>query len=266
MVETTRPGRVEGKVALVTGAGGGIGRAAATALAAEGAAVCCLDIDGSAAAATARTLAEGGADASHASVDVTDEDSLRAAAVQARERFGHLDTVFANAGVPGAGTALGTDRQEWDHVLAVNLTGVWLTVKTALPHLLDTGGGSVIATSSIGGLVGVRNLAPYAAAKAGVIGLIRQVAVEYGPQGVRANVITPGTVRTPLTEDTFRDAGLGSSDEDLDDLMRRAARRYPLRRLGKVDEVAGTVVHLASDESAWTTGSVVVIDGGLTAS
>ena len=144
-------------------------------------------------------------------------------------------------------------------MIAVNLTGVWLSMRAVLPAMLEAGQGSIITQASTGGLVGVPGIASYAAAKGGVIALTRQVAVDYGRHGIRVNSICPGTVRTPLVEQTLRERGLDES------AMLDAARDYPMKRLGTVDEIASLALFLASDEASWITGATFAADGGYTA-
>lgn len=258
-------GRLEGKVAIVTGAGAGIGRAAATRFAAEGARVACADVAPGHAEETAAAIAANGGTAFGAGVDVQDSAQLDELVARARDELGGLHVLYANAGVGGVGTAIDTDEAEWHRVLGVNLTGVWLSCRAVLPHLVAAGGGSIVTQASIGGLRGVPAVAAYAAAKAGVIGLTRQMALDFGPSGVRVNAIAPGTVPTQLVQDIWASgAGLVSAP-NLDEQVAKAAALYPLRRVGTPDDIANLALFLASDESSWVTGAVYVVDGGKTA-
>lgn len=257
--------RLVDKVAIVTGAGSGIGRAAASRFATEGAAVVCADVkDGQ---TTADAIKAGGGRAVGLDVDVTVADDTERMAATALEEFGRIDALYANAGIAGTGTALDCTPEMWDRVMAVNLTGVWLSMRAVLPDMTDRGSGSIINQASIGGLVGVPGIAPYAAAKAGVIGLTRQAAIDFGGANVRINAIAPGTAPTPLVTETYEQrAGItGKADPDPDAALQRAAQRYPLNRLGTVDEIANIALFLASDEASFVTGSVYVVDGGMTA-
>jgi NAD(P)-dependent dehydrogenase (short-subunit alcohol dehydrogenase family) len=260
-------GRLAGKVAVITGAGSGLGRASALRFAIEGAAVLCADVDRAGAERVAAEIVAAGGRARGVEVDVTLEpDTERMAEVAARE-FGRIDILFANAGIAGVGSIASTSRETWDRVLAVNLTGVWLCSKAVLPCMQSQGGGSVINQASIGGLVGFSGIMPYAAAKAGVVGMTRQAAVEYAAQNIRFNAICPGTVVTPLVTRTYEERGgiaMGSR-QTLEEALQANAARYPLGRLGTVDDVAGMAVYLASDEARWVTGAVFTVDGGYTA-
>lgn len=260
-------GRLHGKVAIVTGAGSGLGRASALRFAREGARVVCADADAGAAASAAAEIASAAGMAIGVQVDVTRDDDVQRMADEAVRAFGGIDVLFANAGIAGVGSVASTTRDTWDRVIAVNLTGVWLCSKAVLPAMQARGGGSVINQASIGGMVGFSGITPYAAAKAGVIGLTRQAAVEYAPIGIRFNAICPGTVVTPLVVRTYEERGgiaIGSG-QTFDEAMRANAARYPMGRLGTPDDVAGMAVFLASDEAAWITGGTFVVDGGYTA-
>ena len=259
--------RLRGKVALITGAGSGLGRASALRFAAEGAAVAVVDRDATAASGVAAEITAAGRRAVGVAADVTSSDDCRAMTAAAIGEFGHLDIVFANAGISGTGSAADLDVGAWDRVLAVNLTGVWLTSRYALPHMLERGAGVVLNQASVGGLVGIPGIFPYTAAKGGVIAMTRQMAVEYGPRGIRVNAICPGTIYTPLVQ-ASRDAVTAPGSAagiDVDEANAAAAQRFPLRRLGEVDDVAALAVFLASDEANWITGGIYPVDGGRSA-
>jgi NAD(P)-dependent dehydrogenase (short-subunit alcohol dehydrogenase family) len=194
--------------------------------------------------------------------DVTRADSLQRAVAAACDAFGGVDVLHANAGVPGAGTALDTTPAEWRRALDVNLTGVWLSIRAALPAMIERGGGSIVTTASAAALAGVPGIAAYSAAKGGVVALTRQVAIDYAPRRVRANAICPGTVRTPLVERTYLDRA-GGDLAAAEAQLRRGGREYPLGRLGRPEEVAALVAFLASDDAAWITGAAYPVDGGV---
>jgi len=258
--------RLVGKRTIVTGAGSGIGNEAARLFAAEGARVLCADIDE---AAALETAAEIGDSAIGLQVDVSRAADCAAMVERAVEAFGGLDVVYANAGIAGAGRAGDVAMEDWDRVIAVNLTGVWLSIKDAIPHLIEAGGGSLVLQASVGGVIGVPGIAPYAAAKAGVIGLAKQMAVDYGPDNIRVNAICPGTVPTPLVRATYERRGgfaaVADVDPDagIDEMIAAAAVRNPLGRLGTTGDIANLALYLASDESSWVTGTAITIDGGM---
>jgi NAD(P)-dependent dehydrogenase (short-subunit alcohol dehydrogenase family) len=257
--------RLLDKTAVVTGAGSGIGAASARMFAAEGASVLCVDINGAAAEGTAQAIVAQGGKALAASADLARADQAEAMTNRALEAFGHIDVIYACAGIAGAGTAMDTPLEQWDRVIGVNLTSKWLSFRYALPSMVERGSGSIIVQASIGGIVGVPGIFPYAAAKGGCIAMVKQAAVEYGPKGIRVNAIAPGNVPTPLVIRSYEEGGGMTADApDVAEGLRRAAERYPLRRLGKVEEVAHLATYVASDESSWTTGHVFVIDGGVT--
>jgi NAD(P)-dependent dehydrogenase (short-subunit alcohol dehydrogenase family) len=260
-------GRLSGKVAIVTGAGSGLGRASALRFASEGAAVLCADLNEASAAEVVAQIETRHGAARCLRVDVTQAADTEHMAAFALQAFGRIDVLLANAGIAGVGSVTTTTEQVWERVLAVNLTGVWLSNKAVVPAMEAQGGGSVINQASIGGLVGFSGILPYAAAKAGVIGLTRQAAIEYGAKNIRFNAICPGTVVTPLVTRTYEERGgiAMGSQQSLDEALQANAKRYPLQRLGTVDDVAAMALYLASDESQWVTGGVFPVDGGYTA-
>jgi NAD(P)-dependent dehydrogenase (short-subunit alcohol dehydrogenase family) len=245
--------RLEGKVALVTGAASGLGRASALRFASEGASVACVD----------REVAEAPAGGLALAADVTDEASIEAAVAATLERFGRVDVLYANAGVPSAGQVHETSLGEWQRVLDVNLTGVFLTARAVLGDMLARGSGSILLQASVGGITGVRGIAAYAASKGGVAALAQQMAADYSERGIRVNAICPATILTPLVEAVYRERA-GSEEQAAADLADRA-RDFPLGHMGGVEDVANLALFLASDEAKWITGAVYPVDGGATA-
>ncbi len=258
--------RLRGKTALITGAASGIGAATAHRFAQEGAAVIVADlIDPS---GVARELVDAGGRALAVEADVTSAESLAAAVEAGLGAFGRIDVLFANAGIAGLGTTLECDPNDWSRVIDVNLTGAWLTMRAVLPTMIAQGSGSIILQASVAGIIGVRGIASYSASKAGVIGLARSTAVEVAASGIRVNALAPGTSPTPLVLDTFSTlVGRGGrADEDRTrEAMEREQQRYPMGRFGELDEIAAVALFLASDDSSWVTGTVQVVDGGLSA-
>jgi len=239
-------GRFVGKRALVTGAGSGIGEAVARALNREGASVCLVDLraDG-----VRQLAAELGAGASWAQLDVREEQEMDEAMVG-------LDVLVNVAGVGSTSTAPDTPLAVWEDVFAVNVRGTFLCCKHAIPDMIRRGGGSIVNIASIAGLVGLRNRAAYCASKGAVIALTRALAIDHVADHIRVNAVCPGTVDSPWVRRLVDNTG-----ESLDALR----ARQPMGRLGTPDEIAEAVLYLASEASAFTTGSALVIDGGLTA-
>lgn len=246
------------KVALITGGGGALGRASAIRFAEEGARVVIADLDLKRAQAVA---AEIGADALAVEADVTQPEDCKGMVLAARERFGRLDLVFANAGIGGERYEfVDLPIQEWDRVLAVNLRGIVLTCQAAVPALIDAGGGAIVLMgSSTGGWDAIRGSGPYMASKEAVKGLARNLALELARYQIRVNAVCPGIIETPLS---FRQAE--SDPEAWREFFARFARRIPLRRVGQPEDVAATVAFLASDDARHITGAALLIDGGQT--
>jgi 2-keto-3-deoxy-L-fuconate dehydrogenase len=241
-------GRFGGKRALVTGAGSGIGAAVARKLHEEGAEVVLADANG---AAVAELAGELGARARGLELDVRDEGQV-AEALDGAE----LDVLANVAGIGSTTAAPETSLAVWEDVFAVNARGTFLCCKHAIPAMARRGGGSIVNVGSVAGLVGLRNRAAYCASKGAVVALTRALAVDHAGDGVRVNVVCPGTVDTPWVRRLVEEVG-----ESLDELR----ARQPLGRLGTPEEIADAVLYLASDAAAFVTGTVLVVDGGLTA-
>lgn len=253
--------RVEGKTALVTGAAKGIGEAIARRLAEEGAKVLVADVDIAAGRRVAQAINDAGGEAAFLPLDVADEANVRSAFMEAENRFGPVTVLVNNAGVAGPNKP--TDeltREEWDALMAVNVTGVFLCTKHAIPQMRRAGGGSIVNLSSIYGIIGAADLPPYHASKGAVRLMTKNDALLYAKEGIRVNSVHPGYIWTPLVaalgaEHPGGEAGLR---QDLD-------ARHPVGHVGEPDDIAWGVVYLASDESKFVTGSELVIDGGYTA-
>jgi meso-butanediol dehydrogenase/(S,S)-butanediol dehydrogenase/diacetyl reductase len=247
-------GKLDGKVALVTGASGGIGAATARRFAAEGAAVVCADIDAARGELVEKELTERGARAVFQRCDVAELAQVEAAVALAVSRFGSIDVLFNNAATSTGGYVADLDPAGWDKSLRVMLTAALYGMKAAIPHMLRQGGGAIVSTSSVYGLVGAVGAAPYAAAKAGLINLTRTAAVEYGRKHIRVNAICPGCVETPMLEAVLR-TGLTTRE--------KLASMHAIGRTIRPEEVASLALFLACDESSAITGQAIAIDGGL---
>lgn len=249
-------GRLESKVAIVTGAAGGIGRAMVQALAREGAAVVAADVDEARLDETARK-ADG--DVTTRPTDVSDSADVKALVELALERHGKLTTICNNAAISIPGTVVEIDEDDFSRTIDVNLRGVFLGCRHAIPALLENGGGSIINTGSVNSLVAEPFLSAYCASKGGVLMLTKAIALDYARQGVRCNCICPGWVDTPINYPHAERMG------GLDQVLATLPDWQPVGRQGEPGEIAAAAVYLASDESAFMTGSAFVIDGGMTA-
>jgi NAD(P)-dependent dehydrogenase (short-subunit alcohol dehydrogenase family) len=248
-------GRLDGKVVVITGAGGGIGREAAILFSEEGASVCVADVSAEQGEQTAAACRE----AFFQPVDVADSESVEAMYAATVERYGGIDVLYNNAGIMPADEAsiLDTAPEAWDRVVDVNAKGVYLSCKHGIPRLLDRGGGSVINVASFVALVGAAtSQIAYTASKGAVLSLTRELAVEFARRGVRVNALCPGPVETPLLMRLF--------EEDPAAYERRRVH-LPMGRLANAREIALGALFLASDESSYVTGATFMVDGGLTA-
>jgi NAD(P)-dependent dehydrogenase (short-subunit alcohol dehydrogenase family) len=248
---------LKGKVALVTGGGRGLGEAICRTLAGAGAAVVAADVRTDLAEKLAGQLRDGGANALAVRLDVGDESEAQEVVRRVAEQFGRLDVLVNNAGTDVTLPLEELSFADFDRVLRTNLRGPFVLSKAAFPVMRRQGGGVIINTSSVAGLVGVKNRAAYSASKMGVIGLTRSVAIDFIQDGIRANAICPGTVDTPSLRARIAASG------DPETARAQFIARQPMGRLGRAEEIAALAVYLASDESAYMTGSEIVIDGGL---
>lgn len=257
MSDDTHPGTsFDGKVALVTGAASGIGRATARRLGRAGAKVLVTDIDGEGAEDVAEAITSAGGEAGALSVDVSDPVQVTAMVDHVVERWGGLDLAFNNAGVSGTFAALADQTlADWERTLTINLTSVFLCLQAEIPAMLASGGGAIVNTSSAAGQMGFVNLPAYVASKHGVIGLTKSVALEFARKGVRVNAVCPGTVRTTMLE-AF--AGSMKAVEDMGTMA-------PIGRVGEPEEIAEAVVWLLSDAASFVTGQALAADGGVLA-
>ena len=246
-------GRVDGKVALVAGSGGGIGGAGAAGLAREGAAVLCADIDAAAAEATAARIRDAGGRANAFALDVRDRPAVDAAVTAAVSGFGHLDVLLDCAGVSQTASVLDLDPDEWNRVVAVNLTGMFHLGQAAAQQMVRQGsGGSIINVTSQLAEVARPERAAYVASKGGGRSLTQAMALELAPHGIRVNAIAPGPTLTGLTRSSYADP----------ERRRATIAQIPLGRLGEPEDIVGAILFLASDGSRWVTGSTVTVDGG----
>ncbi|MES2718403.1 MAG: SDR family NAD(P)-dependent oxidoreductase [Pseudomonadota bacterium] len=252
--------RLQGKVAVITGGSGGIGLATGRLFAAEGAQVVLVDLD--AARLQAAVAQIGSAAVSHQVADVSDEAQMRAALQAALALHGRLDVLFCNAGTEGRVAPLAEmPVEDFDRVMAVNVRGVFLGLKHALPVMQQQGGGSIIITSSVAGFKGGRHLAPYAASKHAVVGLMRSAVLETGASGVRINTIHPAPIDTRMMRSIEHGYAPGAEAA----AQQSISSRIPAGRYGTADEVAATALFLASDDSRYCTGGRYSVDGGMTA-
>lgn len=248
---------LQGKVALVTGGASGIGRAAAVALAAEGASVVVSDVNEPGGGETVSLITEGGGAALFVHADVSDAKDVEAMVAAAVNAFGGLDCAFNNAGIGGTLSRLPDKTEdEWDAVLSINLKGVWLCMKYEIPAILRRGGGAIVNMASLAGLNGFAHGSAYAASKHGVVGLTKSAALEYARQNLRVNAVCPGFVDTPMVR------GMIEAVPRMADVTQTTS---PMRRLGDPREVAEAVVWLCSAKASFVTGHALPLDGGATA-
>lgn len=250
--------RLENKVALITGGGSGIGRGIAEMFAQEGAKVIVLDVDVAGGQETAEKINGAGGEARFMRADISNAEDIQGAVSGVVATWGRLDVLVNNAGIVREGSVTETSIDDWDRVMGINLRGTFLCSRFALEPMIAQGAGAIINIGSVGGLRGSRGLAAYSTAKAGVINLTRQLAVDYGRHGIRVNCICPGTIVTPMHRIWY-------SPEEQEATLAEWSRNRPLNMAGEPTDIAYPAVYLASDEARFVTGSVIVVDGGATA-
>jgi NAD(P)-dependent dehydrogenase (short-subunit alcohol dehydrogenase family) len=250
--------RLKDKVAVITGAGSGIGRAIALLFAEEGAKVSIFDINSKDGLETEALIKKRDKEAMFIKVDVSKEEEVKKAFKSVIEKYKKLDILCNNAGISYSSPLINTDEKDWDRVLNINLKGVFLCSKHAIPELIKTSG-SIINISSIAGIIGLANETAYCASKGGVISLTKAMALELAPYKIRVNCICPGSTLTPMFENILKSTG------DYEKALKANIERIPLKRIGKPEDIAYAALYLASEESSYVTGSVLVVDGGWTA-
>ncbi|MFL5210779.1 MAG: SDR family oxidoreductase [Microvirga sp.] len=251
--------RLKGKVCIVTGGGSGIGRATCLLFAKEGARVVVADKRQQAAEGVAAEGAAAGATMLPTMMDVSRDDDAQRVVHQTVEAFGRLDVLVNNAGYGFAGTVVDTDEGAWDALMAVNVRGVYLCSKHAIPAMAKNGGGAIVNTASVVATVGIRNRAAYCASKGAVAALTRAIAIDHVAEGIRCNAVAPGTIDTPYFDEILRKSPVAA------DSRKALEARQLLGRLGTPEEIAAGILFLASDESRFATGTILTIDGGMTA-
>ena len=250
-------GQLDGKVALITGAGSGIGRASALAFAREGAKVAVADIVVEGGEETVRMVKEAGGEAFFIKVDVSNAAEVEAMVNTVVDTYGRIDCAYNNAGIEGRLASTDEYPEDvFDKVIDVNLTGVWLCMKYELPHMLKQGGGAIVNTASGAGLIGVAGMSAYVASKHGVVGLTKTAALEYAKSGIRVNSVCPGLIQTPMVE---------RITADQPQLGEALVAAEPVGRTGKPEEIAESVVWLSSDAASFVTGHAMSVDGGFVA-
>ena len=247
-----KPGRVEGKVAIVTGAASGIGEETALRLAEEGAAVCVADIDRENGRRVVEAIKDAGGTALFVHTDVTKTAAIRRMIERTVQIFGRLDILHNNAIWFRHGSAVELDEKDWDKTLNAGLKAVFIAAKYGIPAMRESGGGAIVNTASVHSLVSFATCTAYDSAKAGLLGLTRTLALDYGPD-IRVNAVLPGAILTPLWDNL----------EVPQRERRRYARMVPAKRLGTGRDIANAVLYLASDEASFVTGTSLVVDGGL---
>jgi NAD(P)-dependent dehydrogenase (short-subunit alcohol dehydrogenase family) len=254
--------RLKGKLAVITAGASGMGKAASLKFAREGAAVAIVDIDEAAAKDVAGQIQAAGGTAFAIRADLTNAQECRGSIADAAQRLGGIDIFWAHAGIPGTDVVEDIDLNDYELSMSLNVRSCYLTVGEAVKHIRKRGGGSVILTASISGIVGSQLSPLYSAGKFAVVGLCKSLSLRYGPEQIRVNVICPGLTETPMLRGFM---GRNSTDEQAAETQKKFVGMIPLGRVASPDDIANTALFLASDESAYITGVAIPVDGGFTA-
>lgn len=251
------------KVAIITGAASGIGKATSLVFGQEGAKVLCADVNAEGADSTAAQINDTGGEATSLKVDVTEEAQVQAMIADAVSRWGRLDAIYNNAGIGTGNPVTQISVEEWDRMHAINLRGVFLGTKHAIPEMMKTGGGAIVNTASDAGLMGAAMLSSYCATKGGVVMFTKATAVEWARMGIRINCVCPGVIRTPILDPMLQMAeAAGVTPEQA---WERVGKSHPIGRVGEPSEVGQTVAFLCSDRASFITGVALPVDGGMAA-
>ncbi len=251
--------RLRNKVAIITGAGSGIGRATALLFSKEGAKVAIVEIDRDRGQKTVDMIREKGQEALLALTDITDPSQVKSMVTKVIEVYGKINILVNNAGLYVQGDVINTNEEQWDRIMAVNLRAAFLCCKYCIPPMIEKGGGVVINVSSEAGIVAIKNQIAYNVSKAGLISLTKSIALDFASQNIRANCVCPGTTETSLVASAL------AKQADPERARRELERVRPANRLGKPEEIAYGILYLASDESPYATGAILSVDGGYTA-
>lgn len=252
--------KLEGRVALISGISTGLGRAGALLFAREGAVVVGLDVDADGAAATVAEMVDGGGAGAVVTGDASRSEDVQRAVREAMDRFGKLDLLWANAGIGVFKDVVDTTEAEWDRIVGVNLKGAYLMAHFGIPALRRAGGGTVVLTASTSAVVGSPRWAAYCATKGGMLMLCRAMALDHAGDGIRVNCVCPGSIDTPLLQQDMRSRGV-----PIEEAIEQDRGAHPMNRIGRPDEVARAALFLSCDDSSFTTGSALFVDGGYAA-
>jgi NAD(P)-dependent dehydrogenase (short-subunit alcohol dehydrogenase family) len=256
--------RLQNKIAIITGAASGIGRATALLFAQEGAKIAVVDIDAEEGCITTESITKQGGEAIFIEADLSQSKDAQRVVDETVQEYERVDILHNNAGILIFGNVVDSTEKQWDKTMTVNLKSAFLLSKYTIPEMIKIGGGSIVNTASVGGIVGAENASAYAASKGGMIQLTRSMALDYGPENIRVNCICPGSTETPMLRHVWQVEGQALG-KDIDSMRESYLHGRPLRMIGTPEDMAYAALYLASDESRFVTGICLVVDGGVSA-